>query len=75
MDYPKIAIVGMAGAVLNNTIFAVNIRHWGTTDGNKLKDEFKLHSFLFINDFTAAGYGVSTLHHKDVTILGHSEAE
>lgn len=29
-------------------------------------------SFVLINDFTAAGYGISTLKHKDSTILGSS---
>ena len=31
-----------------------------------------MNKFLFINDFTAAAFGVSTLTHKDVTILGSS---
>lgn len=30
---PTIGVIGMAGAVVNNTVTAVNINHWGTTDG------------------------------------------
>jgi glucokinase len=71
-NYPKLGVVGMAGPVCNNTVSAVNINHWPTSDGNAIAEELKLDSFVFINDFTAAGYGVATLRKQDVTVLGHS---
>jgi glucokinase len=39
----------------------VNIPHWNVADGNEIARECKFDSFTFINDFTAAGYGVSRL--------------
>lgn len=71
-NYPRIGVVGMAGPVCNNTVSAVNISHWPTSDGNAIAEELKLDSFVFINDFTAAGYGVCTLRKQDVTHLGQS---
>ena len=60
-NYPRIGVVGMAGPVCNNTVSAVNISHWPTSDGYAIAEHSKLDSFVFINDFTAAGYGVCTL--------------
>lgn len=62
----------MAGPVCNNTVSAVNINHWPTSDGYAIAAQSKLDSFVFINDFTAAGYGVCTLRTQDVTHLGQS---
>lgn len=69
-NYPRLGVVGMAGPVCNNTVSAVNISHWPTSDGNAIAASLKLDSFTFINDFTAAGYGVCTLKKQDVTLLG-----
>lgn len=50
----------MAGPVNDNKIpVTVNIPHWGVSDGNEVAKKFNLDSFTFINDFTAAGYGIS----------------
>ena len=49
-----------------------NISRWPTLDGNQLAKDFKFKSFVFINDFTAAGYGISVLTSKDCDILGSS---
>jgi glucokinase len=62
----------MAGAVCNNTVAPVNIPYWPTSDGNAIAEASKFDSFCFINDFTAAGYGVCTLRKQDVTHLGSS---
>lgn len=63
----------MAGPVVNNTIdVTVNIKHWGKTDGNKLAEEFNFKSFVFINDFTAAGFGISRIKPEQCTALGDS---
>lgn len=60
----------MAGPVCNNTVHAVNIKHWPTSDGYAIAANSKMDSFTFINDFTAAGYGVSTLKKEDSSPLG-----
>lgn len=59
--FPKVGVIGIAGAVQNNCVSAVNIGHWAMMDGNQIAKDFNLDSFLFINDFEAAAYGVSTL--------------
>ena len=51
----------MAGPVCNNTVAPVNIPHWPTSDGYAIAQASKFDSFVFINDFTAAGYGICTL--------------
>lgn len=71
-NYPRIGVVGMAGPVCNNTVNAVNINHWPTSDGHSIAVKSKMDSFTFINDFTAAGYGVSTLKQEESTPLGQS---
>jgi glucokinase len=61
-EYPKFGVVGMAGPVSNNAIpITVNIPHWPVSDGYLVAEKFNLRSFTFINDFTAAGYGVSRI--------------
>ena len=74
--YPQTAVLGIAGPVSNNMVKLTNIPHWPKLDGNQLAKDLKLKSFVFINDFTAAGYGISVLSCKDCDILGSSgEAE
>jgi glucokinase len=61
-NYPKFGVVGMAGPVVSNTIpLTVNIPRWPVSDGVLVAKQFNLKSFTFINDFTAAGYGVSRI--------------
>jgi glucokinase len=68
-----VGVVGMAGPVSNNVVTgATNIRHWGPQDGNKIAKDFGLKSFIFLNDFTAAGYGISVLQPKDYVVVGDS---
>ena len=69
---PRIGVVGIAGPVSNNTAFVTNIPLWPTVDGEAIAELCEMDSFSLINDFTAAGYGISTLKHKDSTILGSS---
>jgi len=71
-NHPKVGVVGIAGPVNENKCHLTNIPHWPIQDGNSIKTQFKMNAFVFINDFTAAAFGVSTLTHKDVTILGAS---
>ena len=57
---PRVGVVGMAGPVVDNKIpVTVNIPHWPVADGHEVQKKFNLSSFTFINDFTAAGYGIS----------------
>lgn len=57
---PRVGVVGMAGPVQDNKIpVTVNIPHWPVSDGAEVAKKFKLDSFIFMNDFTAAGYGIS----------------
>jgi len=52
--------------VANNRVeIQANIKHWPVSDGRELAKQFKFGSFQFLNDFTAAGYGVSRLTSKD----------
>lgn len=64
-------MVGIAGPVTNNKCTLTNIPHWPLQDGNQIGKNWKM-EFMFVNDFTIASYGASTLHHKDYTILGNS---
>ena len=50
----------------------MNIPYWPKSDGFELAKALKFDSFVYINDFTAAGYGVCTLKKSDVTLLGSS---
>jgi glucokinase len=53
---PKIGVIGIAGAVENNTVKVTNIPHWPTLDANSIKNNLKhFDTFDFINDFAAAG--------------------
>jgi glucokinase len=70
-NYPEIGIVGIAGPVVENKCHLTNIPHWPVADGNQIGNKFKM-DFLFVNDFTVASYGVSTLTRKDYSILGSS---
>lgn len=66
-------MVGMAGPVINNTIdVTVNVKKWGRTDGNQIAKDLGFKKFIFINDFTAAGYGISRIRPKDCETLGRS---
>jgi len=33
VDYPKIGVIGIAGAVVNNTVHTTNVPHWTLQDG------------------------------------------
>lgn len=72
---PRIGVVGIAGAVNNNTVNTVNIPHWPTSDGIAVQEICKFDKFVFLNDFTAAGYGITTLKDKDVTTISTGSAE
>ena len=62
---PRVGVVGMAGPVVDNKIpVTVNIPHWPVADGSEVQKKFSLDSFTFINDFTAAGYGISRVTDK-----------
>lgn len=69
-NWPTIGVVGIAGPVVDNTCKLTNITHWPTEDGKLIASSLPMESFRFINDFTAASFGTSTLTHKDYTILG-----
>ena len=70
--YPQTAVLGIAGPVSENRVRLTNIPGWPDLDGDELAKELKLKSFVFINDFTAAGYGISVLTSRDCDILGSS---
>lgn len=54
-EWPKIGVVGIAGEVKNNIVCTTNIKHWPTTDGRAIAQEFGMNSFELVNDFVAAG--------------------
>lgn len=72
-NWPRFGVVGMAGPVSKNTIpITVNIPRWPVSDGYKVAKQFNLQSFTFINDFTAAGYGVSRIKSSQCVALNKS---
>ena len=61
-EYPSVCVIGIAGAVINNSVNPVNIPGWKEPQvGEKIRVNCKFSKFVFINDFVAMGYGVSTL--------------
>ena len=53
--WPKVAAIGIAGAVENNTVNITNAPHWDLVDGNKTALALGIQSIELINDFSAAG--------------------
>jgi glucokinase len=71
--YPKIAVVGIAGAVINNTVNPVNIPGWkGDQVGEEIRKNCNFEKFIFINDFVAMGYGITTLKSHEYTGLNRA---
>jgi glucokinase len=70
--YPSVGVVGIAGAVIENKVQPVNCP-WPLSDGYEIAEVCRFKSFLFINDFLAAGYGVSRLKTTDCTKLNPSK--
>lgn len=68
-NYPEVGVVGIAGPVTNNKCTLTNITHWPTEDGDLIGANWNM-DFKFVNDFTIASYGASTLTHKDIDFLG-----
>jgi glucokinase len=66
---PKIAVVGIAGEVMDNRVRVTNISHWPICDGVQIQQACNIGKFKFINDFAAMGYGIDTLKEKDVNYL------
>lgn len=61
----------MAGPVSDNKIeISANFRHFPPSDGNQIGKKLNLESFTLINDFTAAGYGISSLNDSESKVLG-----
>ena len=62
---PLTGVVGIAGPVQDNIVDSTNIPGWGDQKGDEIRKDLKLKSFVFINDFMAAGYGVTCLRKQD----------
>jgi len=59
---PTVGVVGIAGPVNNNCVdIQANIPHWPRSDGQQVKEQFGFQKFFFINDFKAAGLGISRI--------------
>jgi|688.fasta_scaffold400043_1 glucokinase len=72
---PKICVIGVAGAVENNKVRVTNIPHWGTLNGEEIRQQFAcIKSFEFLNDFAAAGLGVASIKDKDYCSVNKAEA-
>lgn len=74
-EKPTIGVVGIAGAVFDNRVTTVNIPHWPTSNGNAIQEICGFKKFVFINDFIAAGYGISVLKDSDVTNISPETAQ
>ncbi|MCQ2816856.1 MAG: glucokinase [archaeon] len=58
-NYPHFAVIGIPGAVVNNTMLELcHIEHWKKTNGDDLAKKLNLKKLLFLNDFVCIGYGV-----------------
>lgn len=59
--YPKYAVLGIPGAVINNTMMELcNIPQWKRIKGDDLAKEIKVKKAIFVNDFVCVGYAVQT---------------
>jgi glucokinase len=67
--HPDIAVLGIAGPIVDNTVAMANVSKWGTLDGYKLGENLKIKYFNFINDFEAASYGVLLLPESEFVSL------
>jgi glucokinase len=67
--HPVIAVLGVAGPIVNNTVAMANVPKWQTIDANKLGENLKIKYFSFINDFEAASYGVLIVPETDFISL------
>lgn len=74
-EVPTIGVVGIAGAVIDNRVLTVNIPHWPNSNGFAIQEICGFDKFIFINDFIAAGYGISVLKDSDVTVISHETAQ
>ena len=59
-NYPLIAVLGIPGPVVNNTLdILVNIQSWlKKTNGDELARKLGLRRLVFLNDFVCNGYGI-----------------
>lgn len=53
--YPKVAAIGIAGAIENNTVKITNASHWDLVEADKVAVSLGIQSIQLINDFAAAG--------------------
>ena len=74
-SWPSVGVVGIAGEVTRNTVRTTNCPHWPVADGNDIANELGFRHFTFINDFTAAGYGVCMLKKSDCVKLDNNEPD
>ena len=74
-DYPKVAVIGIAGPVENNSIQEMNNIPWPTFSGDELAQELGIEKCQVINDFTAVGYGILGLNDSDVVNMNPNTSE
>ena len=53
--WPKVAVIGIAGAVEDNTVEITNARHWGKVHADNTARNLGIGKIQLINDFAAAG--------------------
>ena len=58
--HPKLAVIGIAGAVFDNKAYMTHII-WREIDGNELAIQLKLSKIVIMNDLEAIALGVTTL--------------
>jgi len=71
-EYPKFAVFGVPGPIKDNTVLKfTNVAHWPSVKGNDLAKKFKIEKVIFLNDFSANGYGIQTklLKEQDYSII------
>ena len=69
---PITACFAVAGPVKNNLVKFTNREAW-VIDGEEIARVFNIRVVKLVNDFLAAGYGVSRIKLSDCTKLNHSD--
>jgi glucokinase len=64
-----VAVIAIAGPILNNCVEMANAPQWGRMVGKDLGQSLNISYFRFINDFEAASYGLLLLKDDDLMPL------
>jgi len=72
-DWPRAAVLAVAGPVQNNACFVTNVK-WQLT-GEEMERDLNIPKVLLINDFVAIGYAVSDIPAQNLIPLQEAKAD